>query len=60
MAAAELRRADQLIFDQIATLRTFNGDSEANYDWQKNFRRLTREFDNGLKYRVFRLMWMSS
>jgi len=26
------------------------------YDWQKNFRRLNREFDNDLKYRVFRLL----
>jgi len=56
VAAAEVRRANQLIYDQIAALETFTGDSDAWYDWQKNFRRLTREFDNDLKYRVFRLM----
>ena len=55
-AAAEVRRANQLIYDQIAALGTFTGDSDAWYDWQKNFRRLTREFDNDLRYRVFRLM----
>jgi hypothetical protein len=54
-AAAEVRRANQLIYDQIAALRTFIGDSDAWYDWQKNFRRSTREFDNDLKYRVLRL-----
>jgi len=56
VAAAEVRRANQLIYDQIAALETFAGDSDAGYDWQKNFRRLTREFDNDLKNRVFRLM----
>jgi hypothetical protein len=55
-AAAEVVRGNQLIYDQIAALVTFTGDSDAWYDWQKNFRRLTREFDNDLKYRVFRLM----
>jgi len=55
MAAAEVRRANQLIYDQIVALGTFTGNSDAWYDWQKNFRRLTREFDNDLKYRVFRL-----
>jgi len=56
MSAAEVWRANQLIYDQIAALGTFNGDSDAWYDWQKNFRRLTREFNNDLRYRVFRLM----
>jgi len=53
MASAEVRRPNQLIYDQIAA---FIGDSDSWYDWQKNFRRLTREFHNDLKYRVFRLM----
>jgi hypothetical protein len=44
--AAEVQRANQLIYDQIAALRTFTSDSDAWYHWQKNFRRLTREFDN--------------
>jgi hypothetical protein len=57
VAATEVRRANQLINDQIAALGTFTGDSDAWYDWQKNFKRLTREFDNDLKYRVFRLMY---
>ena len=48
VVAAEVRRANQLIYDQIAALGTFTGDSDAWYDWQKNFRRLTREFDNDL------------
>jgi len=56
VAAPEVRRANQLIYDQITALGTFIDDSDAWYDWQKNFRRLTREFDNDLKYRVFRLM----
>ena len=56
VAAAEVRRANQLIYDQIAALGTFTSDSDAWYDWQKNFRRLTRDFDNDLRYRVFRLM----
>ena len=55
-AAAEVRRANQLIYDQIATLGTFTGVSDAWYDWQKNFGRLTRELDNELKYRFFRQM----
>jgi hypothetical protein len=54
VAAAEVPKANPLIYDQIAALRTFTGDSDACYDWQKNFRMLTREFDD-LKYRVFRL-----
>ena len=37
VAAAEVRRANQLIYDQIAALGTFTGDSDAWYDWQKNF-----------------------
>jgi hypothetical protein len=37
IAAAEVGRANQLIHDQIAALRTFTGDSAAWYDWQKNF-----------------------
>jgi len=56
IAAAEVRRTNQLIYDQIALLGTFIGDSDAWYDWQKNFRRLTREFEKDLKYRVFLLM----
>jgi hypothetical protein len=56
VAAAEVRRANQLIYDQIAALGTFTCDSDAWYDWKKNFRKLTREFDNDLKYRVLRLM----
>jgi hypothetical protein len=56
VAAAEVRRANQLIYDQISALGTFTGDSDAWYDWQKNFRRITREFYNDLRYRVFRLM----
>jgi hypothetical protein len=56
VAAAEVRRANQLIYDRISALGTFTGDSDAWYDWQKNFSRLTREFDNDLRYRVFRLM----
>ena len=56
MAAAEVRRANQLINDQIAAMETFTGDSDAWNDWQKNFRRLSPEFDNDFKYRVFRLM----
>jgi hypothetical protein len=52
--AAEVRRANQLIYDQITALETFTGDSDAW--WQKNFRRLAREFNSDLKYRVFRLM----
>ena len=46
--AAEVQRAHHLIYDQIAALRTFTSDSDAWYQWQKNFRRLTREFDNDL------------
>ena len=56
MAATEVRRANQLIFDGIAALGTFTGDSNAWSDWQKNSRRVTREFDNDLKNRVFRLI----
>jgi hypothetical protein len=56
VAAGEVRRANQLIYDQIAVLGTFTGDSDVWYDWQKNFRRLTRECDNDLNYRVFRLI----
>jgi hypothetical protein len=56
MAAAEVQRVHQLIFDLIAALGTFTGDSDAWYDWPKNVRRLTREFDNDVKYRVLRLM----
>ena len=48
VAASEVRRANQLIYDQITALGTFIGDSDAWYVWQKNFRRLTREFDNDL------------
>ena len=48
MAAADVGRANQLIYDHIATLGTFAGDSDALCDWHKNFRRLTREFDNDL------------
>ena len=32
VAAAEVRRANQLIYDQIAALGTFTGDSDAWYD----------------------------
>jgi len=56
MAAAEVRRANQLIYDPIADLGTFTGDSDTRYDWQKDVKRLTREFDSDLKHRVFRLM----
>jgi hypothetical protein len=56
VAAAEVRRANQLIYDQIATLGTLASDSDAWHDWQKNFRSLTREIDNDMKFRVFRLM----
>ena len=48
LAFSEVRRANELIYDKIAPLKTFTGDSDAWYDWQKNFRRLTREFDNDL------------
>jgi hypothetical protein len=54
VAAAEVRRAHQLINDQISALVTFTGDSNAWYDWRQNLRRLNREFDNDFKYRVFR------
>ena len=50
VAAAEARSANQLIYDQIAALGTFTGDSDAWYDCQKNFRRLNREFNNDLKF----------
>ena len=52
----DVRRANQLIYNQIGALGAFTGDSDAWYGWQKNFRRSTREFHNDLKYRVFRLM----
>jgi hypothetical protein len=42
MAAAEFRRANQLIRDQSSALGTFTSDSDAWNDWQKNFRRLSR------------------
>jgi hypothetical protein len=48
VAAAEVQKANQLIYDQLAALETFTGDSDAWHDWQNNFRRLTREFDNDL------------
>ena len=35
VAAAEVRRANQLIYDQIAALGTFTGDSDAWYDWRR-------------------------
>jgi hypothetical protein len=41
VAAAEVRIPNQLIYNQMAALEAFAGDSDAWYDWQKNFRRLT-------------------
>jgi hypothetical protein len=36
------------VYGQIAALGAFSRGSDAWYDWQNNFRSLTRAFDNDL------------
>jgi hypothetical protein len=39
MATAEVRKANQLVYDEMSSFGTFTGDSDVLYDYQYNFRR---------------------
>jgi len=55
MAAAEERRANQLIYDAIAVLGIFTGTLMLGMVW-RNLRRLTPSLDDDFKYGVLRIM----